>query len=580
VNDVRILIVDDYPENLLALEAILHDTGHTVVRAQSGREALKALLAQDFAVILMDVAMPDLDGYETAALVRGRERSRLTPIIFLTANSKADAQVFKGYAVGAVDYLFKPFVPEILLSKVAVFVELYTARALLKTQTAALLRSHTEMEHRVLDRTRELAAANRALQAEIIERRRAEAERVALFEREQAGRVEAEAMNRMKDEFLGTLSHELRTPLNAILGWTHLLEVGKRDEAAILRATRVIKNNAQAQAQLVADILDVSRIIGGKMQLYIGAVDLCEVIEKTLETLQPAADAKGISIQTEWKGSGRLLADQDRLQQVMWNLLSNAIKFTPRDGHVRVELDVTPQDIRVVVADDGEGIDASFLPHVFDRFRQADSSLARPHGGLGLGMAIVRHLIELHGGTIAVASEGIGKGTSFLVTLPVRLPASDVVPHVDQRTVSRDLPSGSYLSLNGVSVLIVDDEADAREVLTLLLEERGAEVTAVGSAAAALRLLKKKRVPDVLVSDVGMPGVDGHALLRKLRTLPENEGGLVPAVALTAYATANDSAKALAAGFTRHVAKPIVPSEIVEIIASLAEAGRKPDARV
>jgi signal transduction histidine kinase len=580
VSDVRILIVDDYPENLLALEAILDDTGHTVVRAQSGREALKALLAQDFAVILMDVAMPDLDGYETAALIRGRERSRLTPVIFLTANNKADAQVFKGYAVGAVDYLFKPFVPEILLSKVAVFVELYTARELLKTQTAALLRSHTEMEHRVLDRTRELAAANRALQVEIIERRRAEQERVVLFEREQAGRVEAEAMNRMKDEFLGTLSHELRTPLNAILGWTHLLEAGKRDEAAILRATRVIKNNAQAQAQLVADILDVSRIIGGKMQLYIGAVDLCEVIERTLETLQPAADAKGISIQTEWKGSGRLLADQDRLQQVMWNLLSNAIKFTPRDGHVRVELDVTAQDIRVVVADDGQGIDADFLPHVFDRFRQADSSLARPHGGLGLGMAIVRHLIELHGGTIAVASEGIGKGTSFLMTLPVRLPAVDVVPHVEQRAVSRDLSSESYLSLNGVSVLIVDDEADAREVLTLLLEERGAEVTAVGSAAAALRLLKKKRVPDVLVSDVGMPGVDGHALLRKLRTLPENEGGQVPAVALTAYATANDSAKALAAGFTRHVAKPIVPSEIVEIIASLAEARRKPDARV
>jgi signal transduction histidine kinase len=578
VNDVRILIVDDYPENLLALEAILHDTGHTVVSAQSGREALKALLAQDFAVILLDVAMPDLDGYETAALVRGRERSRLTPIIFLTANHKADGHVFKGYSVGAVDYLFKPFVTEVLLSKVNVFVDLFKARALLKTQAAALMRSHTEMEHRVLERTRELAAANRALQAEIVERRRAEAERAALFEREQAAREEAEAMNRMKDEFLGTLSHELRTPLNAILGWTHLLEVGKRDDAAITRATRVIKNNAQAQTQLVGDILDVSRIISGKMQLYIAVVDLRGVIEKTLETLQPAADAKGISIQTEWKGSGRLLADQDRLQQVMWNLLSNAIKFTPRDGHVRVELDVTPQDIRVVVADDGQGIDADFLPHVFDRFRQADSSLARPHGGLGLGMAIVRHLIELHGGTIAVTSEGIGKGATFLATLPVRLPAADAVPQVEQRAVSRDMTPASYVSLDGVSVLIVDDEADALEVLTLLLEERGAKVTAARSAAAAWRVLKK-RVPDVLVSDVGMPGVDGLALIRKLRTLPANEGGQVPAVALTAYATASDSAKALAAGFTRHVAKPIVPSEIVEIIANLAEARRSPDAR-
>jgi len=579
MSDVRILIVDDYPENLLALEAILQVTGHRIVRAQSGREALKALLAQDFAVVLMDVAMPGLDGYETATLIRGRERSRLTPIIFLTANNKADAHVFKGYAVGAVDYLFKPFVPEVLLSKVNVFVELYSAQALLKTQTAALMRSRSEMEQRVVERTRDLNAANRALQAEIAERRRAEDERAALFEREQAARVAAEAMNRMKDEFLGTLSHELRTPLNAILGWTHMLEVGKRDEATILRATRVIKNNAQAQTQLVADILDVSRIISGKMQLYIGAVDMREVIEKTLETLQPAADAKGISLETEWNGVGSLLADQDRLQQVMWNLLSNAIKFTPKGGHVHVGLELTAEDLRIVVADDGQGIDADFLPHVFDRFRQADSTMARPHGGLGLGMAIVRHLIELHGGTITVASDGIGKGATFVVTLPVRPPAAEAVPQIEQRSVSRDSTAVSHVSLDGISVLVVDDEPDAREVLALVLEERGAKVTAVQSAAAALRVLKRS-VPDVLVSDVGMPGVDGHALIRQVRSLPESEGGQIPAVALTAYATSGDSAKAIAAGFTRHVTKPIVPSEIVEIVAMLAEPRRSPDARV
>src|SRR5436190_20629910 len=321
VSQVSILIVDDYPENLLALEAILAPTGHHVIRANSGREALKALLTQDVALVLMDVAMPDLDGYETAALIRGRERSRLTPIIFLTANHKADAHVFKGYSVGAVDYLFKPFVPEVLLSKVAIFVELYNSRQVLK---------------------------------------------------------------------------------------------------------------AQAQAQLVADILDVSRIISGKLSLYIAPVDLRAVIESTLETLQPAADAKGISIETAWTAAGdTLLADQDRLRQVMWNLLSNAIKFTPAGGHVSVTLEGSAQELRIVVSDNGQGIEPAFLPHVFDRFTQADSSIGRTHGGLGLGMAIVRHLLELHGRRIAVSSPGKDQGATFTVTLPVRASIGDVNgPHV------------------------------------------------------------------------------------------------------------------------------------------------------
>jgi signal transduction histidine kinase len=570
VSEVRILIVDDYSENLLALEAILNGAGYAVVRASSGREALKALLAQDFALVLMDVAMPDLNGYETAELIRGRARCRLTPIIFLTANNKADAHVFKGYSVGAVDYLFKPFVPEILLSKVAVFVELYTNREKLRRQAHALQQANLEMEQRVLERTSELASSNQALQAEIIERRRAEDERVRLLEREQAARVEAEAMNRMKDEFLGTLSHELRTPLNAILGWTHLLEVGKRDDLAIERATRVIKKNAQAQAQLVADILDVSRIISGKLQLFIGVVDLRSVIESTLDTLRPAAEAKGIAIETVWSENGTFFGDQDRLQQVMWNLLSNAIKFTREGGHVRVELRVTDCELRVIVADDGQGIVADFLPHVFDRFTQADSSLGRAHGGLGLGMAIVRHLIELHGGSVAVASDGKDRGTTFTVKLPVRTQAADaeIVP-VDQRSAPRELEAETLPSLSGVSVLVVDDEEEAREVLLLILQERGAEVTAVASAAAAFRALRKK-IPDVLVSDVGMPGQDGHAFIRKLRTLGVERGADVPAVALTAYARSVDAESAIAAGFNRHVAKPVVPSELVDIVAGLA----------
>ncbi|HEV3484498.1 MAG TPA: response regulator, partial [Vicinamibacterales bacterium] len=279
---VHILIVDDHEENLLALEAILSDPSYNLVRARSGREALKEVLRRDFALILLDVAMPDLDGYETASLIRGRERSRETPIIFLTANYRSETHVFRGYSVGAVDYIFKPFTPDILRSKVAVFVELFRKNEALKRQAQALRRAHDELEDRVQARTRELATANAALRAEVDERRKIEAERVALLEREQAARAHAESVNRMKDEFLATLSHELRTPLNAILGWAHLLTSGKADPGMTERALSVIRNNAQAQSQLIEDILDVPRIIGGKLRLTLGPVQLREVTEAAL----------------------------------------------------------------------------------------------------------------------------------------------------------------------------------------------------------------------------------------------------------------------------------------------------------
>lgn len=416
---VGILLVDDHPENLLALEAILTDTGHTLVHARSGAEALKALLGQDFALILMDVAMPEMDGYEVAELIRRRDRSRNTPIIFLTANVKSDTHVVRGYAAGAVDYLFKPLAPEVLLSKVAVFVELYTQRKALKEAADALKSAYDDMEHRVEDRTSELAATNRSLEAEIAERQRVEVELAQLLEREQRVRVEAQAMNRLKDEFLATLSHELRTPLNAILGWTKILETGSRDNESIDRATRVIKRNAQAQAHLVADILDVSSIIGGKLKLHLEPVSLRTVIDAALEAVEPAADAKGIVIDTVFGDVAPIIADRDRLQQIMWNLLSNAIKFTPKEGHVRIEVQAQARDIVVTIADSGQGIDPAFLPHVFDRFSQADGTFTRLHWGLGLGMAIVRHLVELHGGHVTAASDGKDQGATFTVTLPV-----------------------------------------------------------------------------------------------------------------------------------------------------------------
>jgi signal transduction histidine kinase len=417
---VDILLVDDHEENLLALEAILSDPTYTLVRAASGREALKEVLRRDFALILLDVVMPDFDGYETAELIRGRERSRQTPIIFLTANYRSDSHVFRGYSVGAVDYLFKPFSPEILRSKVAVFVELYRQREMLKRHTEALLRAQNELEERVRARTRELAAANESLRAEIEERRRVEADRLVLLEREQHARAQAETVNRMKDEFLATLSHELRTPLNAILGWAHLLGSGKTDPGMLDRAIGVIRNNALAQSQLVEDILDVSRIIGGKLRLNLVPVQLRDVIEAALDSVSPAADAKGIRIAREFDELAPITGDRDRLQQVVWNLLSNAVKFTPREGEVTVRLQRRGEDVVLSVADTGIGISPEFLPYVFDRFTQADGSATRRHGGLGLGMAIVRHLVELHGGTVIVESGGENQGSTFTLVLPLR----------------------------------------------------------------------------------------------------------------------------------------------------------------
>ena len=435
---VRILLVDDHPENLLALEAILQDTGHTLVRASSGAEALKAVLRDDFALILMDVAMPGMDGYETVELIRGRERSRHTPIIFLTANLKSETHVFRGYSVGAVDYLFKPFVPEVLLSKVAVFVELYNKRQAIKDASDALKHAYDELERRVDERTEQLARTNQSLREEMAERRRVELERLQLLESEQRARLEAQRLNRMKDEFLATLSHELRTPLNAILGWSHLLEVGPKDTAHVVRAMRAIKNSAQAQAQIVADILDVSRIISGNLILHLGPVSLTSIIDAVLEAVQPAATAKAIEISTAFEELPPVIVDQDRVQQVMWNLLSNAIKFSPRGGRVRIETRVAGDDVVVVVADSGQGIEPSFLPYVFERFTQEDGSAARQHGGLGLGMAIVRHLVELHGGSVSVESPGKDQGATFTVLLPRTIGEAVAADgHMERRRTSR-----------------------------------------------------------------------------------------------------------------------------------------------
>lgn len=555
---VNILIVDDRDENLVALDAVLSDPGYRIVRARSGREALKEVLDQDFALILLDVLMPGVDGYETAVLIRERPRSRQTPIIFLTANDWGTQQVFRGYTVGAVDYLVKPVAPDVLRSKVAVFVELFNKQEALRV-------AQEELESRIAERTRELASANVALSAEIEERVRIEQDRVNLLQREQAARLEAEAANRLKDEFLATLSHELRTPLNAIMGWAHVLGQSTGDRPTVQRAADVIRQNASAQAQLIEDILDVSRIVGGRVVLDVAPVELRRVVEDSIESLAPAASAKNIHVERRLGDGVHVLGDRERLQQIVWNLVSNALKFTPKGGRVEVELTEDDGDAAVRVTDTGIGIPRDFLPFVFDRFRQADSSKSRRHSGLGLGMAIVRHLVELHGGTVSAESDGDGKGATFRVRLPRRPGLPQATASVAQLSERREEPIAELEHLDGLHVLIVEDDTDSRNVLALLLRKLGALVEAVSSAREAVDRVTQRR-PDVLVSDIGMPEEDGYSLIRRLRQLPADSAKKLPAIALTAYARTQDADAAIGAGFDAHLPKPVAPADLIRAI--------------
>jgi len=569
---VQILIVDDHRANLLALEAVLSPLGHRILQAQSGCTALKILLQEEIALMLLDVAMPGVDGYAVAELIRGRPTNRDMPIIFITANPKSASAAFKGYSVGAVDYIFKPVSADVLISKVNVFVDLYRRSHALKRQAEDLRRAHDALDLRVRERTEQLARANHRLRAVIAQRRRAEAERAHLLVREQHARREAERVNRMKDEFLATLSHELRTPLNAMLGWAQLLEVGQLDSDRLQRAVTVIKNNAFAQKQLIEDILDVSRIVNGKMVLKMSSIDIRAIIDSALDTLRPAAEAKRITITTDVAAVPETCGDRDRLQQIIWNLLSNAIKFTARDGRVDVRVEHLGSDLRVVVSDNGRGIAPAFLPHIFDRFTQADSTVTRAHGGLGLGMAIVRHLVELHGGTVQAESDGENHGATFTVTLPIRAYEETVEPppptprqETEQEVAWAELPW-----LNGLAVLVVDNEIDARQIAAAVLLQKGATVTEAASAEEALELAADGHF-DLIVSDIAMPVTDGYAMMRRLRQRP---GRFIPAIALTACVTPDDVATALAAGYQRYLPKPLSAAALVRTAAEVALAPR------
>ncbi|HMG33322.1 MAG TPA: ATP-binding protein [Blastocatellia bacterium] len=402
-------------------------------------------------------------------------------------------------------------------------------------------------------------------------------EQTRLYESEQRARLAAESANRIKDEFLATVSHELRSPLNAILGWVQLLRDGNLDERAAARALETVERSARAQARIINDLLDVSRIITGKLRLNICPIDVTRIVDAAVEAVRPAARAKEIELQVDRPDGATIISgDPDRVQQIVWNLISNAIKFTPNRGSVRVSLTRANSHVHIEVSDTGVGIARAFLPYVFDRFRQADGSSTRKQGGLGLGLAIVRHLTELHGGSVEVESAGEGKGATFTVRLPVVC--------VESRVADESLKEASVytpvttISLEGIRVLLVDDDPDARELVEAILSHSRVDVISVGSVNEALSILESDDdwQPDVLISDIEMPDLDGYSLIQRLRKLEENRAGNIPAVALTAYSRVEDRMSALAAGFQIHVSKPVEPAELLTVVASLAGRHRTP----
>ncbi|MFN2512120.1 MAG: ATP-binding protein, partial [Pyrinomonadaceae bacterium] len=390
---------------------------------------------------------------------------------------------------------------------------------------------------------------------------------VRLLERESTARTEAEESNRLKDEFLATVSHELRTPLTAILGWSRMLETGSLDDPTAARAIETIRRNATSQAQIIDDILDVSRVITGKLYVDLHPIDLTPVVETAVNVVRPTAEAKGIRIETEFSSQPTVITgDANRLQQIIWNLLSNAIKFTPSGGNVSLSVHDIGMQVEVRVADTGQGISRDFLPFVFDRFRQADSTSTRQHGGLGLGLAIARHLVEIHGGTIMAESAGEGKGATFSLRLPSV--GSDSSPSRTASTGKATVDRVEFKSqLEGIHVLLVEDDLDTLDLLCAALKHQRATVTAVSSAAEALASIRVS-TPDIVVSDIAMPGVDGYQLMKKIRAMSSDDDRHIPVVAITAYAKEEDRQKALSSGFQSYLAKPIELSELVSAVAN------------
>ncbi|MES2957111.1 MAG: response regulator [Pseudomonadota bacterium] len=672
---INILIVDDEPGNLIVLETVLDDPGYRLVRAQSPEQALLALVEEEFALLILDIRMPGMTGFELAQLIKQRKRTAHVPIIFLTAYYDKEQHEVQGYGSGAVDFLNKPVNPTVLRSKVAVFADLHRKNRAI-TQANESLHELTEgLEKRVAARTDDLRRANEKLQGvmdsitdgllmldrsarltycnaqgarmlgmrpeqlvghciwdlfpqlrttkyfgsfqsaidgretvafeeyfpaplsvwlechcypsdeglsvychDITDRREVEKRREQLLAAEQAARAEGERIARAKDEFLMSLSHELRTPLAAILGWSKALQQPNLDPATLGRGIDAIARNARAQSNLVNDLLDMSRIISGKLRLDMERVDLGAIAAAAAETARPAAQLKGVTICVQGEGRpAETWGDAMRLQQVASNLVTNAVKFTPSGGTVSLSTAREGASAVLTVSDNGEGIAPDFLPYLFDRFSQADSAGARVHGGLGLGLSIVKHLTELHDGEVTASSAGAGQGASFEVRLPLMVDDTEraMGDRPADASASASQEEDAPVDLTGLSVLLVDDDADLLEGQRRLLSAYGAIATVASSAAAALQHLRSGRF-DVLLSDLGMPGTDGYTFIESVRSSLGLSAQSLPAAAVTGYVRDVDRQRALDGGYQAFLQRPLPPATLARVVFDLAQAARSP----
>jgi signal transduction histidine kinase len=519
-DEASIVLIDDDESRRYSKARALRAAGFSVFEAATGEQGLEAIRVHTPRLAIIDVGLPDMSGLEVCRRIKSDPQSASVAVLQISATFVSEADTVASLNSGADASLIEPIEPAVLIA---------TARALLRT------------------------------------RRAEEAARVAL-EREQSARAVAEDANRIKDEFLAVLSHELRSPLSAILTWVTLLRGEKRNEAQLEQGLAAIERNARLQTKLVDDLLDVSRIMSGKSTLEAALVDVGPVVESALQSVRPAAEAKNIRLESAIRpGIGPLNADGARLQQVIWNLLSNAVKFTPPGGRVSVVAEDDGSQVEIRVVDTGRGISPEFLPHVFERFRQADSSTSRAEGGLGLGLAIVRHTVELHGGTVRAESEGLDRGSTFTVMLP--LPSMGLSSSA--ATTKHRAESEPGHRLDGLRVLVVDDDADTREVIATLLRSRGADVVAKESTFTATEALATMSF-DVVVSDIGMPVEDGYALIRRIRELDAQRPKPLPALALTAYANAAELERIREAGFDALFTKPVETRELIVTLGRLA----------